>query len=43
MEKNVCLVAITSASPKVGMTGSKLVPKIEKMGSSGFQNYFKST
>ena len=31
--KNVCLVAITSTSPKVGVTANKLVPREEKMGS----------
>ena len=28
-----CLVAITSTSPKVGVTANKLVPRKEKMGS----------
>ena len=31
--KMFCLVAITSTSPKVGVTASKLVPRKEKMGS----------
>ena len=31
--KMFCLVAITSTSPKVGMTASKLVPGKRKMGS----------
>ena len=30
--KIVCLVAITSASPKVGVIASKLFPRKEKMG-----------
>ena len=33
LDKNVCLVAITSISSKVGVTASKLVPRKEKMGS----------
>ena len=31
--KMFCLVAITSTSPKVDVTASKLVPRKEKMGS----------
>ena len=31
--KNVCLVAITSTSPKVAVAASKLVPRKEKIGS----------
>ena len=33
VDKNVCLVAITSTSPKVSVTANKLVPRKEKMGS----------
>ena len=34
--KTFCLVEITFASPKVSVTGSKQVPRREKMGSWGF-------
>ena len=37
----VCLVAITSASPKVGVTASKLVPIREKMGFQGVSKLFQ--
>ena len=41
-EKNVCLVAVTYTSPKVGVTSAnKLVPRKEKMEFQGFQNYLK--
>ena len=39
LDKNVCLVAITSTSPKIGVTANKLTPRKEKVG---VQNYFKS-
>ena len=41
MDKNVCLVAITSTSPKVGVTASNLAPRKEKMGSWGVSKLFQ--
>ena len=37
LEKIFCLIAITSASPKVGVTASKLVPTKERWGPRGFK------
>ena len=37
LEKYVCLVAVTSTSPKVGVVASKLVPRKEKWGPRGLK------
>ena len=39
--KNVCLVAVTSTSPKVGVTASKLVPRKRKDGVLGVSKLFQ--